>query len=112
MTDNIEVVSRIINEHKSIGKNIRLLGDSVTDEEALADLEKALAEWIPGRPVEHTEKHGSLRRMVGYLNEGLRNHFDFEEKVLPPLVGDLIMHSLLPYSITLPSTTLPLSSLS
>ena len=95
MADNLALIKRIIDEHKAIGGHIKLVGESVADEEALATLERARADWVPGRPGGVSEKRNKLQQAMSFLDAGLKKHFAFEEKVLPPLLGDLLMRGLL-----------------
>jgi len=95
MSDNLAVIKRVIDEHHTIGRHIKLVGDSLTDKEALTALEKAHADWLPGRMEALSETRNKLQQALSALDEGLGNHFDFEEKMLPPLLGDLLMQALL-----------------
>ena len=95
MLDKLAIVDRVIAEHQTIGQNIKLVGDSVSDEEALKSLEGARADWIPGRLEAVSEKQKRLQQTMNALDEGLRRHFAFEEKALPPLLGELLMQSLI-----------------
>ena len=95
MSDELAIINRIIEEHETIKGHVKLVGDSVTDHEALASLEKARADWIPGRPEILSEKQKKLQQTISSLDEGLRNHFAFEERALPPLLGELLMQSLM-----------------
>ena len=94
MSSNLETINRIIDEHRTIGEHIKLLGESVTDEEARNVLETARADWIPGRPEAISEKQNRLQKALSSLKEGLKNHFIFEEQTLPPLLGELLMHAI------------------
>jgi hypothetical protein len=94
MSDKLALIEKVIEEHRSIGRQMKLVGESVTDEEALASLEKARADLIPGKPDAASVKHGRLLQAVGYLDEGLRNHFAFEEQVFPEMLGDLLARAI------------------
>ena len=94
MADNLALIKRIIDEHKAIGGHLKLVGESIADEEALAALERARADWVPGRPGDLSEKRNKLQQAMSFLDAGLKKHFAFEEKVLPPLLGDLLMRAL------------------
>ena len=93
MQDKLAVIKRIIDEHQTIKEHIKLVGDSVSDEEALAALQKAHADFIPGRLEVVSEKQKKLQQTVSSLEEGLKNHFTFEEKAMPPLLGELLMQA-------------------
>jgi len=95
MLDKLAIINRVIAEHQTIGQHIKLVGDSVSDEEALKSLEGAHADWIPGRPQAVSEKQKRIQQTISTLDEGLKRHFAFEEKSLPPLLGELIMRSLI-----------------
>ena len=41
------------------------------------------------------EKQQKLQQTLSALDEGLRNHFAFEEKYLPPILGELFTRALL-----------------
>jgi hypothetical protein len=95
MSEKLEIIHRIADEHRAIGGHVKLVGDSITDEEARRALEKAHADWIPGLPQSLSEKRDNLERALSYLNEGLEKHFAFEESVFPSLVGELLMRAIL-----------------
>ena len=94
MEDNLVIINQIIEQHQTIKGHVKLVGDSVTDEEALLALGKTLPEWIPGQLEVLAEKQKKLQQAMSFLDEGLKNHFAYEEKVLPPLLGELFMRAL------------------
>ena len=95
MLDNLAVISRIRDEHHNLRGHVKLVGDSISDREAISSLQGAHADWIPGRMEILSEKQKILQRTLGSLDEGLRNHFAFEEEALPPLLGELFMRALI-----------------
>ena len=95
MLDSLAIIKRIIDEHQIIRGYVKLVGDSITDQEALKYLEQARADWIPGRPGILSEKQKNLQQTLNALDEGLKNHFAFEEKALPPLLGESLMRALI-----------------
>lgn len=94
MLDNLAIINKVIEEHQAIRGHIKLVGDSIPDQEALASLEQAHADFIPGRWEVLTEKQEKLQQTLSFLDDGLKNHFAFEEKALPPLLGKLPMQGL------------------
>ena len=94
MLDDVAKINKIIEEHQTLRGHVKLVGDSLTDHEALAALERARYDWIPGQLGVLSERQKKLQRAVSFLEEGLRNHFAFEEKALPPLLGELLMDAL------------------
>ena len=95
MLDKLAIINRVIAEHQTIGQHVKLVGDSVSDEEALKSLEGTRSDWIPGRLEAVSEKQKRLQQTMNALDEGLRRHFAFEEKALPPLLGELLIQSLI-----------------
>jgi hemerythrin len=94
MQDKRTLIKRIIDEHQTIKQHIKLVGDSISDQEALNALQKAHSDFIPGRPEIISEKQKSLQQTMAFLEDGMKKHFDFEEKVLPPLLGELLGQAL------------------
>ena len=95
MADNLALVNRTIEEHHNIRRNIKLVGDSVSDLEALFSLQTARPDLILGSPEALKEKQEKLLQTLSYLDDGLKNHFGFEEKLLPPLFGEFLMKALI-----------------
>ena len=50
MQDKLAVVKYIQDEHRTISEHMKLMGNSISDPEALLALQKAHVDWIPGRP--------------------------------------------------------------
>jgi hemerythrin superfamily protein len=94
MTDNLAIINKIIEEHHSIRGHVKLVGDSVSDIEALFGLRRAHSVWSQSSLETLSEKRRQLQQAISFLDEGLRNHFSFEEKALPPLLGELLMRAL------------------
>jgi hypothetical protein len=95
MPDELEIITRIINEHRTIRDHLKLTGDAVTDQEALASLQESRAAFIPGRSEAVAETHLKLQQALSSLEEGLNNHFAFEETALPPLLGEKLTRALI-----------------
>jgi hypothetical protein len=95
MSDSLAAIKEIIAEHQSVRSNIKLIGDSVSDQEALNSLKSARSDWAPGQLELLAEKRKKLGQTVSSLDEGLKNHFTKEETVLPSFLGDFLMQALL-----------------
>ncbi len=95
MADNLAIVNRAIEEHHTIRRHVKLVGDSVSDLEALFSLQKARPDWILSSPETLSEKQVNLQQTISTLGDGLKNHFGFEERLFPPLFGELLMQALL-----------------
>jgi len=95
MPDALAVVTKVISEHHAIRGHIKLAGDTVNDIEALFTLQRTQSGWSQASITALIEKRDQLLQTISFLEEGLRNHFDFEEETLPPLCGKLLMKAIL-----------------
>jgi hemerythrin len=93
--DNLGTIRKIISEHHSVKRHVKLVGDSVSDLEALFRLQQVHAGWAQSSVEALSKKQEQLLQAISFLDEGLRNHFAFEEKALPLLLGETIMKALL-----------------
>ena len=94
MKDNLELIKAIIDQHGAIRESAGSVGAMISDQDALAALEKARSDWTPGQFEALSEKRKRLQQLLNQIGEGIHRHFDFEEGALPPLLGDLLMHAL------------------
>lgn len=94
MEDKLAIVNRAIEEHHAISGRMKLVGDSISDLEALFSLQKARPDWILSSTDTLSEKQVKLQQTMSSLDEGLKNHFGFEEKLFPDLFGELLMQAL------------------
>lgn len=95
MPDALAVVTKVISEHHAIRGHIKLAGDTVNDIEALFTLQRTQSGWSQTSITALLEKRDQLLQAISFLEEGLKNHFDFEEEALPPLFGKLLMKAIL-----------------
>lgn len=95
MENYLDIINKVIAEHQTIRSHIKLVGDSIPDREALSGLEKTRADWVPGKPEVVSDSQNKLIQAISYLEEGLINHFAFEQSAFPPLLGDLFMRAII-----------------
>ncbi len=95
MSDYLARIDEILEEHRTIRGGVKLMGDSVSDQEALASLKSVRSDWAPSRLELMSEKQRKLKQTMSFLEDGLRNHFTKEEDVLPAVLGEFLMRSLL-----------------
>jgi hemerythrin len=95
MTDTLNVINKTIEEHHKIREHLKHTGDSVTDIEALFALNQASAMWSQSSIQDLKEKQKQLFKAIDTLEQGLKRHFGFEEKGLPPLLGEVLMKSII-----------------
>src|SRR4030042_2580336 len=85
MPDVLAVITRIISEHHAIREHVKLAGDTVNDIEALFTLQRTQSGWSQTSITALIEKQNRLLQTISFLEQGLKNHFGFEEKALPSL---------------------------
>jgi hypothetical protein len=95
MADTLAVIKKAIEQHYDIREHLEQAGDSVTDIEALFMLNKTLANWSQSSIREYQDKQVQLLKAVNALEAGLKLHFSFEEKSLPPLLGEVLMQTII-----------------
>ncbi len=99
MTESLKIIQAVIEAHRRIRQDIDSLKQkAMVDREALDSLQNARAQWIPGLP-DVAEKQQKLRQTLNLVCEGLKRHFQWEEKVLPEVLekqgGELFMRILI-----------------
>ena len=77
----LNLVERIIEEHKTILQRFQTLERVANDVEAISGLEKAKDTFMPGR-FDQKVTLAKLGKLVNSVDEGLRAHFDREEGAL------------------------------
>ena len=95
MPDASAVITRVISEHHAIREHVKLAGDAVNDIEALFTLQRAHAGWAQSSITALMEKQNRMQQAINFLEEGLKNHFAFEENILLPLFGELLAKAIL-----------------
>lgn len=95
MSDVSAVITRVISEHQNIREHVKLAGDTVNDIETLLTLQKEQAGWSQSSIAELTEKQDRMQQAISFLEQGLKNHFAFEEKDVLPLFGKLLARAIL-----------------
>lgn len=95
MSDALAVMTRVIAEHRAIREHLKLAGESVADIEAIFALRRSYSDWTQSSVETLVAKQDQLQQTISFLDEGLKNHFAFEEEALPPLLGRLLMKAIL-----------------
>ena len=90
MPDALEVITSVISEHCSIREQIN-------DVDALFTVQRTQYQtaWSASSVNELIKNREQLIQTVNTLEDGLKNHFSYEEKVLPLVLGELIMKNIL-----------------
>lgn len=95
MTDHLAIIDRIMLEHQYVKQHVKLVGDSVSDLEALFSLQQAHLGWAQSSVEKLSEKKLLIQKVLIQTDAGLKRHFEYEEDNLPPLFGEILMKALL-----------------
>jgi len=94
MRDEIEKVKHTIEEHTTVRERLKVIGEEINDLEALEDL-KLLRDSFSGTDeVVLADKLKELKEAMDYFIDGLRKHFDDEEKLFPEILGEPLARAL------------------
>jgi len=94
MQDKLSVISQVISEHTVLRRNLKLAGDTVSDEETLMELAEKVQGWPTEKRNELNDRQQELIRTLATVAAGLKNHFTFEEEKLPVIIGDIMVRAL------------------
>ncbi|OGO02744.1 MAG: hypothetical protein A2Y91_01875 [Chloroflexi bacterium RBG_13_54_8] len=95
MADDLATIRKVIAAHHAVRRDVKSVGDSVSDLEALFSLQQSQSGWAQGSIETLSKKREQLMQTIRLLGDGLKNHFAQEEKLLPPLFGEGLMKALL-----------------
>ncbi|MBI2831177.1 MAG: hypothetical protein HYX79_02860 [Chloroflexi bacterium] len=94
MADELKIIREVIEAHHRLRERVGQVGQSVSDYGALFSLQSAQAGIATGGLEGLPERLSKMQEMMASLEKGIVGHFAWEEKVLPPLFGDLLMRAL------------------
>jgi len=86
MNDTLEVIDRLIEEHKAVGEKAGALENAANDARLLSGLKQARDTFVPGDAAQR-ESLQRLNDMLTAIEALLGKHFEREETVLQPAVA-------------------------
>ena len=95
MPEALAIITRAISEHHVIREHVKLAGDTVNDIEALVTIDRAQSGWSQSSLGALADKQTQMQQAISFLEQGLKNHFAFEEEALLPLFGKLMAKAIL-----------------
>jgi hypothetical protein len=93
MYDRSPTIESLMNEHSAIRGHMELVHELIKEWDKLLESREAVLK-SPDKMRTVTAKRRSLVQAMGYLEEGLKNHHQHEDNVMPPLVGDLLWRAI------------------
>ena len=94
MQDEIEKVKHVLEEHTRIRERSKVVGDEINDLEALEDLKLLRDSFSGTEEIVLADKLKELKQAMSYFIDGLRKHFDDEEKLFPEILGEPLSRAL------------------
>ena len=97
MPDALEIIKSILQQHFTITENIKTTGDRMNDIDAVFGVQVAAYQTAQSAfSVSNIlDKRDKLLNMINILGDGLNKHFEYEEKVLPLVFGELLLKDIL-----------------
>lgn len=95
MSEDLELIRRLVEQHRGIRSNLMRAGEWISDLEAMSNLQKGYSGWVLSPTESLTGAQQNLHQEVSSLYSGLNSHFAYEERSLPHLFGDVLMEALL-----------------
>jgi hypothetical protein len=93
MYHSLVTIDSLIGEHVAIRGQMELVRGITQEWEELLTSRESLQQ-SPDRLQTLEEKRSGLKQAMGYLEDGLKNHHAHEDKVMPDLVGNLLMKAI------------------
>lgn len=85
MEDDLVIIERVIDEHKTIRQDFHNLEKVANDAEAMTGFEEAKEAFMPGR-LNQKQGLSTLEGTLNTIEDGLQRHFHFEETSLPAVI--------------------------
>jgi hypothetical protein len=91
----LEIIQKVMDQHKVFVNQFEAVSTVMSDKDALLVMEKAQTDLGVDFRHKLEEKRSSLLTMLKVVESGLKNHYAFEEQMLPPLLGPLLTEGLI-----------------
>lgn len=93
--EDLEIIRKIMDQHKVLADQINFTTMTLSDKDALLVLEKAQADLAVDFRRSLKARRDLVIESLTLAEKGLKNHYDFEEQMLPPLLGQLLTQGLI-----------------
>ncbi len=94
MPDHLTIIHEVQAQHRLIRENIEHVEEAMSDLEMLFSLQRSHASWSQSSVTELPARQEKLSQNIATLESGMKKHFDFEEKSLPPIFGEVLVRAL------------------
>jgi hypothetical protein len=97
MLEAIEIINNVIAQHQKITEVVKTTGSRMNDIDAVFSVQNSTWQvaWMTETLPKLLERRGSMLNTVNILADGLKKHFEYEQKVLPLVLGEQLMKDIL-----------------
>ena len=97
MLEAIEIINNIIAQHQKITEVIKTTGSKMNDIDAVFSVQNSTWQvaWMTTTLPKLLEKRGTLLNVINILSDGLTKHFEYEQRVLPLVLGEQLVKDIL-----------------
>lgn len=97
MKDALDIINHVLTEHATITKNVTGASSRMNDINALFNVrqESYKVAWSLTSIPDLLKKRDQLEEGIKVLEDGLKKHFAYEEKVFPLVLGEILLKDLL-----------------
>lgn len=97
MLEAIEIINNVIAQHQKITEVVKTTGSRMNDIDAVFSVQNSTWQvaWMTETLPKLLERRGSLLTTINILGDGLKKHFEYEQKVLPLVFGEHLMKDIL-----------------
>jgi hypothetical protein len=88
MPETLTMINKLIQEHAVIHSNINHITDLSEDLAILEEVKDKSEEFTPYQYSFLNNRRLDLRQSIAHFKDGLEHHYQQEEKLLKPLLGD------------------------
>lgn len=92
MSNELIMIENLIHDHEAIREHLKQVAKLADDWEQLE--QEDLDPTDPAITEDLSFKHINLKQTMGYLEDGIRQHQNYEDEILPSLVGEQVMDAL------------------
>lgn len=92
--DMLAALECVVGEHERIRGHLKLVGDSLSDREAVQTVEKSRINLLENISQPLSVRLEAVLKALATLAEGLKNHYAFEEAELPPILGEVLTRAM------------------
>lgn len=94
MPENLTLINRLIQDHEVISNTMDQITDLSEDLAVLENIKDISEDFTPYQYNFLNDRRINLRQNILHFKDGLEIHYNLEEKVLQPLLGDSVKQCL------------------